>query len=387
MGAIRNVQPRPSSLRKPAVPETAKASRLDQYGRDPESPSEQLRGQSDYEKDAGYAPFFHEWLADLPRLLGGSAVGYALCLNIVRLSAGRGFDPKSSPKQRFSFTTPISLDDLSNLCRCDLRQLQRQIAELSERGVIESKSLARGLYSFSLCFREWRGLDDYAVWKRKQAVPITKGREEEETPEDESILEVSRDAVHLTKKPQTARPGRALREIKIDVGVRKLRCENASSAANVAFESRVEPGGTIVVSATIGAALTVEEPRKAEVKPPSSPANHPRASEVLAIFTPLLQQSGARLLSYDSMSLLRACDAMGAMPATELRAWMDAGEEPRSSRPISSPKHVAAIITEARESWEGGGLMSRPRKKPEVKSSSDSLLDYAKGRLDRDGTI
>ena len=87
-------------------------------------------------------------LADLPRLLGGSAVGWSMVMNILRLSVGRGFDPTT--KQRHAWSTPVSLEDLSDLCRCDIRQLQRQIAELSERGVIQSKGLARGLYPWQL---------------------------------------------------------------------------------------------------------------------------------------------------------------------------------------------------------------------------------------------
>lgn len=146
MGANPNVQPRPS-LRKLPGSEPVKPSRLDKFGRDPQSASEQLRGQTDYDKDAGYSPLFHGMLADLSRLLGGSAVGWSLVMNILRVSVGRGFDPTT--KLRFAWSGPISLEDLSDLCRCDIRQLQRQIAELSDRGVIQTKGLARGLYSFS----------------------------------------------------------------------------------------------------------------------------------------------------------------------------------------------------------------------------------------------
>ncbi len=57
MSASPNVNPRPS-IRKLPGSEPVKPSRLDKFGRDPESPVEKLRGLSDYDTGTGFSPFF-----------------------------------------------------------------------------------------------------------------------------------------------------------------------------------------------------------------------------------------------------------------------------------------------------------------------------------------
>src|SRR5258708_7445025 len=110
MGALpKPLEPR---LKKPVVSDATPPKR-DQFGRDPESPAERLRNQTDYEADTGYAPLYHAALADLPRLSSG-AVCYAFVLVVNMLSFGRGKDSKTG--KRYEATLPISAQALADLC-------------------------------------------------------------------------------------------------------------------------------------------------------------------------------------------------------------------------------------------------------------------------------
>ena len=360
MGASPLTNPK-QSLRKLPGTESAAPSRLDQYGRDPQSPSEQLRAQTNYDTDNGYSPLFHEMLADLPRLLGRSAAAWALVMTVLRLSAGRGYEIPAN-KQRFAWSTPLSLSDLQDLCRCDIRQLQRQIDELPKRGVMLKKTLGRGLYSFSLCYRSWRGLPDQAVWERSQVEPKPETPAE---PEDETANEVSRDAVRLTKRPQTARPGRRLRMMKVDVGVRGVVCQNDDAGLNLTFDPVIEPGGIMVFSVRSGASLQVVSPEPAKPAPPVKPtksaaALHPRALEVAGVFDPVLKHQGSPALSFDATALNSAAAEMREMPIEALEAFLNAprgrdSHSSRASRPIKNGPACVAIVKECRLNWEARG--------------------------------
>src|SRR5689334_2344269 len=169
MGALpKPLEPR---IKKPVVSDATPPKR-DQFGRDPDCPSERLRTQTDYEADTGYAPLYHAALADLPRLSSG-AVCYAFVLVVNMLSYGRGKqwhefqaderdDSKcskckgrssdgvhSKPGVRYDSTLPISPQALADLCRANIRDIQRQLAELAERGMIKAKQVKRGEYVIS----------------------------------------------------------------------------------------------------------------------------------------------------------------------------------------------------------------------------------------------
>ncbi len=204
MGAL--LQPRPSTVH--GATKKAPARALDQYGRNPESLTEQLRRQSDYDKDVGYGPLYHSMMADIPRLLGGSAVAWALVMTILRLSLGRGTKAKEI---RDVWTLPISAADLAELCACHVRDIQRQLSELAERGVIASKQVKNGTvkYSLSLLYRDWQEVEDYAVWKRRQSVVSIEESAEEESVSDEAPTPISKEAIRVVKA-QTVKPGRAL---------------------------------------------------------------------------------------------------------------------------------------------------------------------------------
>src|SRR5437762_2001617 len=148
MGAL--LQPRPSEVRRdtrkgPGRQETTPI--LDKYGRNPDSLPEKLRGQSDYEKDTGYGPLYHGMMADLPRLLGGSAVAWSFVMTVLRLSLGRGTKAK---EPRNVWTLPISAIELSELCCANVRDIQRQLSELAERGVIATKQVKNGTVKYSI---------------------------------------------------------------------------------------------------------------------------------------------------------------------------------------------------------------------------------------------
>jgi len=239
MGALP--KPKLSPARKPVAPETRK---LDQYGRDPESPVERLRAQSNYDAQTGYFPFYHAEMAALPRL----AVCYALVLTVKRLSIGR---PRAHVKDpHHAWTLPISTAELAEYCRCNVRDVQRQISEMESRGMIAVKTVKNGTvkYAVSLLYPKWRELDDYAVWKRRQVVDIDDHIEESES-DDAEQLPISKEAVALFKKPAAVRPGRASRAAKVSVGIRDVVCQNDSKAVDLIFNPVVQ-SGRLVITAT-----------------------------------------------------------------------------------------------------------------------------------------
>ena len=82
-----------------------------------------------------------------------------------------------------------------------------------------------------------------------------------------------------------------------------------------------------------------------------SVAANPRAQEIISLFDPLLQKSGSRLLSPDTVALKSACSEVGNLPHDAL-VYFVLGPNGRGSRPISGPRAIAAIIREARQNWE-----------------------------------
>ncbi len=362
MGALR--QPlRAENLKKPPAVESRK---LDQYGRDPASPVEQLRGGT------GFSPLFHAMLADLPRLVEGSAAGWALVMTILRLSLGR---PHDADKGRYEKTEPISTAELAELCRVNVKTIQRQLDELSERGVIsrESKGAKTGKYVLSLRLSEWRKLPDYPVWQKLQIKAVDDSPADDET-EDSDLTEISKDAVHLFKKPAVLRPGRASRAVKVNTGIKEFVCENESPTVDASFKAVVQ-SGRLVVSATFAKSESKAKVNDTHVVSPSQPKSesqakvndthvvsnssntdskrvtHARAGEIANLFDPLLQRSGARLLSPDLSALKAACAEIGDVDHDFLLHFV-LGPKGRGARPISGPRAVAAILKECRQNWD-----------------------------------
>ncbi len=390
-------QPRFNDSKKPPVIETKR----DKYGRDPGSALERLRASSDYQAETGYAPMFHAALADLPRLASG-AVFYAFILHVNRLSYGRG---KDSAGKRITATLPISAATLAELCCCNVRQIQRELGELKDRGVISCKQVKKAgsvEYVISLLYADWRGLEDYTAWKRAQVVAIDDGLELELESGDEDIMPVSKDAVRLTKRAETVRPGRSTRPKPITVGVRSFKVQN-TGGVDVEHEAVIQSGGCLVVSFTSSPveqkgeqqANTERRTRRAgRLTPSDSTGDFSESSDAVAdeakgehkanaerrtrradqlstlestrdlpdtavklarLFDPLLQKSGARLLSPDKVALAAAVSEVGAMPFEFLEDFVLHPKRGRAARPISGPRAVASIVRDARENWEAAG--------------------------------
>ena len=359
MGALRQSKLTTESLRKPVTTETRK---LDAYGRDPRSPVEQLRGQ------AGFAPLYDAFLADLPRLLGGSAVSWALVMTILRLSLGR----PHTDKKRHEWTLPISTAELAEYCAAGLRDIQLRLSELEERGVLATKTVKRGgvQHSFRLKTEDWREIEDYAVWKRRQTVTAIDAADANQgETQDESLMEVSKDAVRLFKGSCVVRPGRAARAVRVSVGVREFVFENHSETVDAACTAVIQ-SGRLIVSTTYqkseseakgeekgNGKRNISRPLPANEgsgKKYESTAIHPLAGQIAELFDPLLIRSASRLISADSRALQAACVAAGAMPIEFLTHFL-LSPNGRGLRSISGPTVCAAIVTEARKNWEARG--------------------------------
>lgn len=198
MGALR--QPRiteGSDLRKPPNSET------DKFGRDKNSLPERLRLRGD-----AWAPRPIAAEADLHRLASG-AVYYAFISIVNTLSLGR---PRGPKEPWHEWTEPISAAEIAEYTGANVRDIQRKIAELKERGMIAVKTVQVGgvqKYEISLLYSKWRALDNYSVWKLRQVVPIDESQGQEV--EDETPVAIEKGAVRLTRKPQRVAPGRSSR--------------------------------------------------------------------------------------------------------------------------------------------------------------------------------
>ena len=387
MGALR--QPRPSgpseSLHKPPKSETATV----------ESPVDKLRSQTDLAADTGYSPLYHSMLADIPRLMS-SLVGTWVLLHALRLSLGQ-----KGKDGRQQWSAPLSSEEYSVLCACNVRDVQRQISELKERGLIEVRTLkTAGLVKYSICLllEKWGKLPSYAEWKRRRVVAIDEAAAE--LAEDEAPVEISKEAVHLTKKPQRVTPGRSTKSVKVNVGVNSFRFQSTDSTVDLIHETVIQ-SGCLIVSVT---SEKGETKAKGEYKgnaerhtcravPPNegiqnTPTNegstilHPRAAELVKLFDPILAKSAARLLSGDPKSLQAACEAVQECPHDFLvKHAID-----RAAREVKSPLHVQDICRDALRDWktsmvlDGAGLRL---KSEEVASAEEVAELIAKERAAR----
>lgn len=364
MGAL----PQPKHLNVPVRKgPSAEVRKLDRYGRDPESPSEKLRGP-------GFSPLFHAMLADLPRLVEGSAAGYAILLTILRLSLGR---PHATEKGRHEKTEPISTAELADLCRVNVKTIQRQLDELATRGVIGLKSIKQAggfvKYVLSLQLEKWQGIEDYKVWQSRQVVSIDVAKDDEES-EDEAPTEITKGAVRLTNGRVSVRPGRAVKAKKISVGVNSYKVQSRNSRVAVDYEAVVESGCfTLILGSEEGEGEAKGETkanaerhacravptnagssiptREGKGNTGSKTLDHPRSAEICKLFDPLLSRWGSPLLAMDSVGLRKACEELGTMTGEFLAHWL-LRPDGRGSRRIAGATAVAAIIKEARGNWE-----------------------------------
>src|ERR1035441_7703747 len=149
--------PNPLHTEKKGPAQATRPAKLNRYGRDPQWPSERLRASSDYDTEKGYVPFFHAFLADLPRLSSGNSCTLLL-LTLWAKSAGRGA-AKGQPRPEWTFA--LSLEDLAQICRCDVRTVERELAALDKRGLAEVRRPAKGEVEARLKYKQWEALADY----------------------------------------------------------------------------------------------------------------------------------------------------------------------------------------------------------------------------------
>jgi hypothetical protein len=367
MSALPNTQ---SPIRNKGIAslpaQESPAPQLDRYGRDPSAAAELLRRQTNYDADSGYAPFYAAWLADLPRITSGN-VCTLFILTVGVLSLGRPDNPKG---KRHSWTKPVTVELLAELCRCHVRDIQRQIANLTERKVIAVQTAARGTYRISLLYRDWQALPNY-----QPARLVAIDEPEEDAGEDQDSAAPAKDAVRLVKRPLKVNAGKTGRSIAVTVGVRTLRWQNSASLPLV-YDAIVQ-GGELVVSTRLASDwrdLVKDEAKantqrhgcrdeKPGVSDRDAAAADPRAAHVVSIFDPLLERAGGRLLLGDPSATLAACRAMGEMPAEYLSNWLHtSGKNPRASRPISGARVVPSIVKEAYHSWRKSGASRGARR-------------------------
>jgi hypothetical protein len=230
-------------------------------------------------------------------------------------------------------------------------------------------------YSVSLLLSKWASLDSYAIWKRRQVVAIDEAAAE--LAEDEAPVEISKDSVRLTRKPQTVRPGRATKAVKVNCGVSELSFQNDSEGVDTIFEA-VVTSGRLIVSASVrngeGKAKGKEKgnterhacravpPNEGSRNTPTSEGTeippkeivfHPRAAELVKLFDPILSASHSSLLSNSPDSLRSACEAVGDCDHNFLVKFAIQ----RAERPVKSPLHVKAICAEALASWRASKIL------------------------------
>ena len=377
MGALLN--PLPSERKQPA--KAARPSKLNQYGRDPQSPSERLRASSDYDTEKGYSPFFHGFLADLPRLSSGNSCTLLL-LTLWAKSAGRGAQ-KGQPRP--DWTLNLSVEDLAQICRCDVRTVERELAALDKRGLAEVKRPAKGEVSARLLYRTWETLPDY-----KSAV-VTMAEPNEPVADPETVDESKPGNQRVTgRKPVRLSAGAISKVFPVSCGVRTFR-HKAEGPVDLEFSCVIQAGELLVVSRfpddwkqkvqnESGRSNGINEntsfPRhgcrgESETVPSNAgtriPAkkiiDSPRAAELCRIFDPFLAHSGASLLSMDSSRkfCLEACQRVEDCDHDYLAKFVANRSKIKSV--VAVPDICAAAVASWRASkvLDGAGLKTPTR--------------------------
>lgn len=403
MGALRHSLSETTPKKRPSRAGSERQFQ-DNYGRDPDLPSEKLRRRCDYRKKRpAHTPLFFGMLADLHRLTvptGRSEV--LMILHINAESYGKFVEPGEAYHKS---TSPLDLNDIAQCCGTDLRTIQRLVNDLDVptpenpqgRGLFRAKRGGKGKVSFTLLIEDWQKLPDYSEWLALHAPKPVAEAEDADT----------QGTVRLCKKPQTIKPG-ASKSLKVPCEVTDFEFRNP-----LAIDLEIDPvvqGGRLLVVPRVadesaqkksGFSNAFNELTHSTATPVSRscegiPANggrkesetHPRSAEVVSVFEPLLRKSGARLIAGDAKSLEAACVALGDMPKEDLLHCLMTGPDPRAARPISSPKHVAPIIREMKQNWERrGSIPDVTLPKTGKRDSVQEIMDLMAQKIARDGKI
>ncbi len=397
MSALPN--PLPSQQKK--LPGRAlRPSKLNQYGRDPQSCRERCRASSDYDTEKGYAPFFHAFLADWGRISSGHVSDM---LFMVTLSKGLGRSVRKG-EPRPTCTAPLLVSDLAQLCGCDVRSIERELAGWQARKVARVTPEGKGVVSIELLYRTWEALPDY-----KNVVDIATGSPvEDETPEDEKAKEHIR--IELTKAPVACKAGGKSKAVKVDCGIKTFHLVNPSvvdfeitamvQAGDLGITVKV-PDEWLQQAAKRAAASNISNDlesasrhgrpsvpaNRGSVKPPQKQVTvtHPRAGELVSLFDSILAASHSALLSSDAAALQAACNAVGDCDHHFLVHFAIK----RAERPVNSPLHVKIICAAALKSWKASllpGLVS-PQNPGRKVGFAEGVKDEALRRLKKYGSI
>jgi len=329
MGALPNVQPRNSFIR------------------------DRLRGRTDFKTGDGWAKLYHAVVADLPYLSRGAS-----CSHLV-LAVNAMMDRKAGD----GWTPALSLEDWAELSGCDEKEVQRNRDYLKKRKMAEVRVDTKRLYAFRLLPERWAGMEDYKTWLAKQA---PEDPTDEPDPEDSAQNDVHKAGSWRMSKPAKVKPGGRSRAYKPDVGIAEFQLVNDSKVAFECF-CKVESGKLVITprfkvesghakNENVASKVFTKVPEDMHVlgngkKPGRKKGEQiPRAAELVAIFDPLLQKSGARLLSPDSSSLHLASEAIADTPKDFLLKFL-MGPNGRASRPIGSPRYVVGICLECSKNY------------------------------------
>jgi hypothetical protein len=399
MGLLENTmaaftQPNPADSRK--TPTQAKTSGRNKYGRDSSSPSERLRVSDYTQKDcAPYVPLPFSFLADIPRLTSGNPCTLLLMV-LWSKSAGRG-TKKNEPRPEW--TIALSTSDLAQICRCDIRTIEREIVGLEKRGLAEIKRPTKGRVEVRLLYREWEALPDFKSQVVEMPPPETPP---EETPPDDPSPTPGSQRV-TGKRPIRMAQGALSKVFPVTTGVKSLQFRRdgpRDCPIDLDFSCVIQAGELLIkttvpddwrqkldvhFSRSNESSKLQETPRHVRRGEHSNhvTVDHPRATELTTLFDPLLGKSGAKLLSMDSSALRSACEAV-----------MDCDHEyltkfaiNRASSPITNPRHVKLICKEALAAWKASktpGVIHRDHsERRRKKTFAEGVLEDIYGKLAR----
>lgn len=342
-------------------------SKLNKYGRNPDSVAERMR-VSDYDRGTGYTPMFHSMMADWPRLSSGEASGHLLHFVLER-SLGR---PYRKGEPRPQSTQPQLVRDMAEYCRCDERTIQRLLEDWEKRKIARIVKEGKGVYSIELLYRTWESLPDFS-----KVVDISTAQDPEPQDEQEDKPKESTRVV-LTKEALSIRAGAKSPALKVECGVKSVQVQN-DSAFDFRCTAVIQAGRAVV---RLIPAQDNETKRSVEnnqqfknnnltspprhsrqpiasgkrptsSKSPSNPAKKdPRSDGLCKLFDPYMKREGIRILSHDTDATQQCCEAQGSMPLAVIREAFTGGKNPRCDRRLSSPIAVVRFVQEIHANWQ-----------------------------------
>ena len=357
------------------------------------------RKRTDFDKPrfSGYAPVPMSSFPDIGRLTAGKATQ----LVYVILGASLGKFTNAQRGERFNeVAADITTAELAELCYCDVKTIQRELADLKRRGVILWEQSKKGVNVVTPLFRHWAGLADY-----KPAPVLEPEPEPEPEPEDEPLEEdeaPAKETVHVIESPIVVRAGKKSKRFPINCGVRHFECEvrgkvDAECSAvvkdgvlRVILEGKWD--GKKLGKVALETKEIPEKPRHSrgispDIRPagkkrPNSAASLPRAAELIALFDPLILRWSGKTLSGDIATLRKACGGIGEVPHDTLVHDV----EERAERALRLT-HVEALCREIQHNWKAGKGVTRKPEKEKKKTFADRLKDRAIENLKKHGRI